>query len=124
MGLIEQAKKDVAQITGNLSEFAVILNIMDSNGNVFAVPGLHKRINLTVDEQGKMSGSSQATCSFSETNSIAKGLSIRNADNEIDLTGYRVTIKDAQGNNLNYSMRDPMPDETLGLILVQLYDHE
>lgn len=124
MGLIAQAQKDIAQITGNQSEFAVILNIADRNGNVFQVPGLHKRINLNVDEQGNMASSVQSTCSFSETNAIKAGLSIRNADNAIDFTGFLVTIKDGQGNNLLYSVRQSMPDETLGLIVLQLFDHE
>lgn len=124
MGLIEQAQKDIAQITGNQAEFAVVLNIMDKNGQVFEVPGLHKRINLNINEEGNFASSVQSTCSFSETNSIKAGLSIRNQNNEIDFTGYRVTIKDSQGNNLSYSIRDAMPDETLGLVVLQLYDRE
>ena len=126
MGIIEQAKLDVQDITSNLDGFGVTLTLTAPTSETIDVVGLHTKHHLSLDfETGRALNSTNAHCSFSETELIDLGfISIRNSKGEVDLKGYKVDIKDSTGTLKNYVIKEWFPDETVGLIVCILGQYE
>lgn len=123
MSLIAQAKADIEQITTNTDEWSVPMELINRAGETLNIKGIHTKIHLAIDTEGNPVDSKQAHVAFSEKTVTDLGWSIRNADNEVDLRGYRVNVKDSSGVVKNYIMLRWFADETIGLITCMLEDY-
>jgi hypothetical protein len=124
VGLIEQIKKDVEQITSNSNDWAVSISFVAPKGEMATINGLHTKHHLGVDTDGNMVNSKKAHVSFSEKFLTDAGYPVRNAKQEVDLKGHLVSVKDSTGIVKQYVMLSWFPDETIGLIACILEDYE
>lgn len=124
MSLIDQARLDIASITSDLGGFGVSAIFTSPLGVLVSVPVLHTKHHLSVDTDGNKVNSKNAHLSVAESNLIAALYPIRNAYNEVNLKGHKVTIKDSTGLDCTYMIREWFPNETTGLIVCVLADFE
>lgn len=89
--------------TINITGWAVKhVNMFDSDGNQV----ITKIARITVDEDVL----------------VEKGVTVRNAKGEIALLNYKVKFKDSSGVLRSYNVREQLPDQNLGLIMLILED--
>lgn len=125
MGLIDQANKDIQQITSNANEFGVKIKLVAPNGQVANIVGIHPKVHLGVGTEGNVISTRQARVTFSEQVLINANPNypIRNADEKIDLLKHIITVADSTGNDHDYVAQEWIPDETIGLIVIMLGDY-
>lgn len=78
------------------------VNMFDSDGNQV----ITKIARITVDEDVL----------------VAKGITVRNAKGEIALLNYKVKFIDSSGELRSYNVREQLPDQNFGLIMLILED--
>jgi hypothetical protein len=140
MGLIEQAKNDIREITSNLDEFGVELTfkiplnyqvtIDDSFDESFVgaeavIVGLHTKHHLGFDiESGTDKVVKNAHCSFSEELLLETNpdYPIRDLKDRVAMVGHQVSAKDSTGVLRTYKIDQAFADETVGLIMCILGD--
>jgi len=122
MGLIDQAKEDIAQITSNLDDFGVEIKLTAPDGTDKTITGLHTKIHLGVSTEGTLVNSRKAHISFSEVNMT--GYPLRNSRGEVDLRNHNMEVKDSTGITKKYTISQFFPDETIGLIVCIVEDYE
>lgn len=126
MGIIAQAQKDIAQITGDLNAFGVQMTMTSPDGSQSATfTGLHTKHHLGVDTDGNKINSRTVSMAFSEGNLMgANGnYPLRDSNGEVNLKQHLVTAADSTGNTKKYMVQSFMPDETVGFIIVILEDY-
>lgn len=123
MGLIEQAKSDIKDITSNLDEWAVSITFTAPTGEIATVNGLHSKHHMSMDTDGNRINSKNAHISVSEELLTAKNYPVRNKKGEVKLNDHKVNVKDSTGISKNYVIREGFPDETIGLITCILGSH-
>lgn len=124
MGLFEQAKKDIEQITSNQNEWGVPITFVNKDCESVVITGVHAKHHLGIDTDGNAVNAKKATISFSEKYLIDANYTIRNSANEVDLNGHRIFVKDSTGTTCQYQVQNVFPDETIGLITCTLEDYE
>jgi hypothetical protein len=126
VGLLDQIKNDVKNITTDLNMFGVALTFVsnDSPPATCTVAGTTTKHRLGTDRDGAPYNGRNASCSVSEQVLTAADYPVRNDKNEVDLKGHRVTFKDSTGNNSTYLIESWYPDEKVGLIVCILGDFE
>lgn len=122
MGLIQQAKELIEQITVNSDDFAVAITLTSPTGTTATIKGLHTKHHLGIDTDGNMVNTKKAHVSFSEKYLTDVSYPIRNAAGEVDLKKHKVSVKDSTGTAKNYMIQSWYPDETVGLIVCILED--
>ena len=122
MGLIEQANKDIQEITSNLDEWGVNISLQSPNGQTASITGISVKIHLGVNTEGSAVSTKQARVTFSEQNLINANSSypLRNSKGDVDLTGHIFSVADSTGIVKTYSPQTWTPDEAIGLIMVFL----
>ena len=142
MGLLDQARADIVQITSDLAGFAVELTFFApvsaaepvyddtydetygaADGGILSITvnGLHSKHHMAIDsENGRPVNSRNAHVSFAEA--LMVGYPLRNSDGEVTLKKHKVRVKDSTGRSVMYSIRTWHPDETVGLITCILGD--
>ncbi len=124
MALLAQAKRDIEQITSNLNGWASVLRFTNPLGVDITINGIHTKHWIQTDPaDGRQINSKNAHISFSEKFMTDLGHSIRNADGEVYLAGYKVHVSDSTGFEKDYIIREWFPDETIGLIVCILGDY-
>lgn len=121
MGLIQQAKLDIQQITSNLNDFGVEITLLNPTGETITITGLHTKHHMTYDAEGKPINGRNAHLSFSE--GVLVNYTIRNSKGEVDMKGHVATINDSTETPKTYVVREWFPDETIGLIVCILGDY-
>jgi len=58
----------------------------------------------------------------SESDLVSKGFPVRNSKGEVSMLKCKISFSDSSGVEKNYVVRETMPDETLGLIVLILGD--
>lgn len=124
MGLLDIARADIKMITQSLSGFGEVITLTNLSSTSIIIEGLHSKHHLGVDTDGNRVNAKNAHISFSENSVIEKGLSIRNCSGEVNLKGWRVSVKDSTGIDKLYVIREWFPSETTGLIVCILEDFE
>lgn len=126
MGLIQQAQKDMAKITGNAGEFGVPITFTSHlpGNKIVTIIGLHKKIGLNVDGFGAPVRTKNASVAVSESLLVAAGYPVRNTDQEVDMNNDLVDVLDSTGIVKNYQIAGKMPDETFGLLVFELEDYK
>lgn len=125
MGLVEQAKNDIREITSNLNEFGVSLTLTDRDGQTATITGLHTKHHLGFDiESGTDKVIKNAHASFSEEllSETNPDYTIRDSDGKVDMQGHRIDAADSTGTTCSYLIDQAFPDETVGLIMCILGD--
>jgi|GEM_PF-1057580 len=135
MGLVDQAKADIAEITSNIDEWAVVFTFLTpgstfdntfdftfQNGQV-TIKGIHSVHHNGFDTEGRRVNTRVASVSISDNMLAATGYPIRDANNEVMLRNHRVAIKYSTGNIREYVIREWFPDETIGLTVCILGDY-
>lgn len=127
MNLSDRAISDLAEITGNSNDFGVSITLTAPGGQIAIVTGLHVKTHLGVDPQdGAIIASKRASVAISErviTNANGH-YPIRNGAGEVDMNTHLVTVADSSLSAKRYKVKQCMPDEKLGLILLILDDYE
>lgn len=125
MGLIDQIKADIEQITSDQNEFGVQQEWIAPTGETATITGLFTKHHLAIDpETGKQINVKNAHCSFSEKFLVDAGYPVRNSDNEVSLKNHLVRILDSTGILWTYKIQEWFPDRTIGLIVCILGDYE
>jgi hypothetical protein len=122
MGLYEQAKKDIEQITSNTNEWAEVITFIAPDLTTATITGLRSKIHLGVDTDGAMVNSRKTHISFSEKFLTDAGYPVRNDAGEVNIIAHRVNVKDSTGTIKKYVVQNIFPDETVGLIACTLED--
>jgi hypothetical protein len=120
VGLVEQIKADILQITSDPEGFGVPIALTAPTGQTINIIGLHAKHHLGVDTDGNRMNTMHARISFSE--SVLQGYPVRNAIGEVILINHFVSVKDSTGVDCKYIIRECYPDETVGLIVCILGD--
>ena len=115
MGLIDQAKSDIKDITSNSDEFGVSITFTAPTNETATINGLHSKHHMAIGTDGNMINSKNAHISFSEELLTAKNYPVRKAG-EVNLKDHKVSVKDSTGISKNYVIREWFQDETIGLI--------
>ncbi len=115
MGLIDQAKSDIKDITSNPDEFGVSITFTAPTGEIAIINGLHSKHHMSMDTEGNMINGKNAHISVSEELLTAQNYPVRK-DGEVKLNDHKVSVKDSTGISKNYVIREGFPDETIGLI--------
>lgn len=124
MGLIEQAKRDLEQITGNTNEFGVPMTLIAPNSTTLAIVGIHAKHHTGFDEQGFPVNSKIASIAISEKQLTDASYPVRDANGEVNLRRHKVRAYDSTGIENEYMIDEFFPDETIGLIVCILKDYE
>ncbi len=126
MGLREQAKADIEQITSNADEWGIeiVLTAPDPGNETVTITGLHVKHYISIDTDGNFVNAKNAQITFSEKFLTDAAYPVRNANNEVVLKGHKADVKDSTGVLRHYVIREWFPDETIGLIRCILGDFE
>ncbi len=122
MGLIDQAKSDIKDITSNPDEFGVSIAFTAPTGETATINGLHSKHHMGMDTDGNRVNSKNAHISISEELLTAQNYPVRKTG-EVNLKDHKVSVKDSTGISKNYVIREWFQDETVGLITCILGDH-
>lgn len=124
MGLRDQAKQDIEGITSNKeSGFGIDMIFTAPTSETATITGISSVIHLGVDTDGNMVNAKKAHISFSEKFLIDAGYPVRNAQNQVDLVGHIIQVKDSAQILRKYQMQNIFPNETVGLITCTLEDY-
>lgn len=113
MSLIDQARQDMRDIING--EFSTELTITPTGLSAVVVKGLATRHSQGFDSDGLPVIADNAHCSFSELDLNDLGVTTRNANKDVIIKDWQVDFADAIG-TYSYSIKEPIPDNTLGLI--------
>ena len=119
--MLSVARREIMEITQG--EFSVNITITNKTALKKVVKGLATKHNLIFNpENGLPINAKNTHVSISETVLAQAGFSVRNANLEVDLKGWKIEYADSSGASKAYRINDAMPDETLGLIVCTLGD--
>lgn len=116
MSLQSRAIADIQRIT--TGQAGVPLRFVSRlNPSVTAtILGIHTRHHLSVTSDGNVTNDMNAHCGFSEALLVATGYPVRNANNQVIITGDILYAFDSQGIERKYVIKPTNPDETFGYI--------
>lgn len=124
-GLLERARRDIERITSNKETgWGVEMTFVAPDSTSATVVGTHTKHHLKIDTDGDPVSSKVAHVAVSEKVLIDAGYPLRNVAGEVDLRKHKVTVKDSTGNDCTYVINVWFPDETIGLIVINLGDYE
>jgi len=126
MSILDQARLDLEQISGNLNDFGVSITItpIDTEIDPVTVPGFNTKHYTGFNLDGVRVSTKTASVAISENQFVNIGFVIRNANNEVEMKNFLVSVFDSTGFTRNYIVRESYPDESLGLIVLILGDYE
>lgn len=77
---------------------------------------------ISFDSDGNQVNTKIARVTVDEDVLVANGITVRNAKGEVALVGYKIKFIDSSGVKKGYNVRETLPDENLGLIMLILED--
>jgi hypothetical protein len=123
MGLMDQAKADIKQITSNAEEFGKEITLTAPDDSVATVIGLHTKHHLGVDTDGNRINTKNAHISVSESLLTDQSYPVRGSDGEVSLKNHKVSVSDSTGTFCTYRIKETYPNESTGLIVCILSDY-
>lgn len=125
MGLVDQAKADIEQITSTTDDWAVSITLIAPTLETVTLTGLHTKHHLSIDvESGKQVNAKNAHISVSEKFMTDALYPVRDLKGDVNLKNHRVRVKDSTGEVKDYVINQWFPDETIGLITCILGDYK
>lgn len=123
MGLMEQLKQDIEQITSNSNEFGVELSFVAPTDETATITGFYSDHSNAYDSEGVPVTGKFTHVSISEPLLTALNYPTRNADNLAAMTGHRVTINYVDGKIKEYVVDEVRPDYTINLFILILANY-
>lgn len=121
MGLIENIKNDLLQITSNADEFGQSIVLIDHEGTEITVNGFQTKHYTSIDPEGFKVNSLNASIAISEGNFINFPTYIyKNANNDVSFSGHTAKITDSNGLEQKYFVQQWFPDRSIGLLVLIL----
>lgn len=121
MSLRDLAIRDAKHILGDSTGFSTPVTFSTPDGTVSkTINAMATRHSFSQGTDGVAMVKPTVHCSFAEATLVAAGYTVRGADGKVDMKGHRVTWTDATNIEKTYLVETPMPDETLGIILLRL----
>lgn len=119
MGLMDEIKQDVLDITSNSNEFGVSITFTNPAGTqTIVVVGTASNHFMQFDfEQGKNINSQNAHVSVSEQLFINNSYQIRDVAGKVAMKKHRVSYIDSTGASGSYEVLEAFPDQAVGLIV-------
>lgn len=77
---------------------------------------------ISFDSDGNQVNTKVARVTIDEDVLVANGITVRNSRGEVSLLNYKVKFIDSSGVLRSYNVRETLPDENLGLIMLILED--
>lgn len=125
MSLLAQAKADIEQITSDPDGFSAELNFTAPNGSTASIRGLFTEHHLAIDTDGRPVNSRNSHISFSEKFLTDLSYPVRNAAGKVFVKDHKVrVVVSALSIDRTYTIRENLPDETLGFIVCILGDFQ
>jgi len=123
MGLMEQNKKDIEQITQNTTDFGVSLFFEAPGGITATVNGYYSDHSMTFDELGNpVTGKKTSVC-VSEQPLLDQDYPTRTSKGLTSFQNHFVTVTYADGNEVKYKIEETQPDYTINLITLFLTNY-
>ena len=120
--LFDLVKRDAKQFI-NSGGYQVDLTITTPDNNLtINITGWAVKHSGSFDSDGNQVNTKIVKATVDEAVLVANGINVRNYKDEISLIKYRVSFSDSSGNLKNYVVRENLPDENLGLIVLILGD--
>ena len=116
--LLDRAKKDAIRIITN-GGFETEITLTKGLVSV-ETKGLAPSTHLTFDSDGLAVNTSKRRVCVSETDLVDKGLTVRNAKNDVYLVGVLLSFADNSGVTKTYVVGENWADNTLGVIVLIL----
>lgn len=132
MGLAEQSILDAEQITGNVNDFGVYVNMQAPNGETAAFVVSRTKHHFGLNDNGQEIATKKASIRLSENLVLEANPNypLRITDTasehygEVDLKDHLINVNDSTGIIKNYIAKTWLPDEFLGLIVVIMDDYQ
>ena len=122
--LFNIVKRDAKQFI-NSGGYEVNLQITTPDNNLtINITGWAVKHSGSFDTDGNQVNTKNVRATVDESVLIANGISVRNTRDEVSLLKYKVSFIDSTGNLKNYIVRENLPDENLGLIVLILGDYK
>lgn len=120
--ILQNAYRDANRIVmqGGFQDDILISN--PDNTITVSTTGFRTKHWINFDNEGNSTDTKNAHVCVSESDLVLKGITVRNATQEVALKNYFVQVKDNTGIVKKYVVRRNYPDETLGLIVLILGD--
>ncbi len=115
---LDLARRDTADIL-NSGGFETTLTLTPPTLDPIEIEGIATRHTQGFDSDGLPIIADNAHCTFSETELNDLGATTRDARGRCNISGWRVQFTDAIG-AADYTLREPEPDRTLGIIKTKL----
>jgi hypothetical protein len=119
MGLMDQARADIEQITSDENGWGTEMVFTAPTDETATIFGIFVEHHTTFNPEGVNTNAKFTHCSFSERLLTVEGYPTRDDNDEVDFSNHKVVIKGKK-----YVIREWKPDETVGLISCSLGDFD
>jgi len=120
MNPFELAKRDAKFVINNNS-FDIEMLTPDKSKTINVTGWAVKHV-ISFDSDGNQVNTKISRITVDEDVLVANGITVRNARGEIALLNYKVKFKDSSGVLRSFSVREQLPDQNFGLIMLILED--
>lgn len=120
MNVFELAKRD-AKLAINTNSFDIEMLTPDKQ-KTFNITGWAIKHVISFDSDGNQVNTKISRITVDESTLVAKGITVRNKRGEIALLNYKVKFKDSSGVLRSFNVREQLPDQNFGLIMLILED--
>lgn len=126
MSLFDIIKRDAKHIV-NSGGYQLPIEMTTKTGDLTVnIVGWAVKVSGSFDSDGNQVNTKNAHITIDEDALTALGYPVRTSKKkieEVDLIDHHVSFKDSSGNIAHYTVRENIPDENLGLILLWLQDY-
>lgn len=120
MNPFELAKRDAKFVINNNS-FDIEMLTPDKSKTI-NITGWAVKHAISFDSDGNQVNTKISRITVDEDVLVANGITVRNAKGEIALLNYKVKFKDSSGVIRSFNVREQLPDQNFGLIMLILED--
>lgn len=119
--LFDLVKRDAKRYVNNGYSIDIEIITPDKNKSI-NITGWAVKHAISFDSDGNQVNTKISRITVDEDILTANGIDVRNQKGEVALVKYKVRFKDSSGVIRGYAVRESLPDENLGLILLILQD--
>jgi len=120
MNPFELAKRDAKFVINNNS-FDIEMLTPDKSKTI-NITGWAVKHAISFDSDGNQVNTKISRITVDEDVLVANGITVRNARGEIALLNFKVKFKDSSGVLRSFNVREQLPDQNFGLIMLILED--
>lgn len=103
--------------------FEVDITLTPPSSSPVEVKGLGTKHHNSIGTDGLPFNSKNAHISLIESDLVEKGITVRDANGEVNLRNFLADFIDSSGVLKNYIIKETFPDETVGVIVCILVDY-